>query len=263
MGPALFHRHPDHVLYELVSAVRDERLPVTQGIGILIFPADGLQSGFCDLVEVQGLFHQLISLDELDGRPVGGQPHRIGSVMDQLPHPMMDLVGIVVVEVVGLYRNSHVHLLMSDAEHLPHILTRAGRDRDDRYAKGLGEPCHIDLIPVLLHLVHKVERNDHRPLQLQKLGREIQIALDVGGVYNIDDGVGFFSHDEIPGHDLLHGVGRERVDARQVHNGDILTVYLSPALFFLHRNTGPVAHILVGPGQRIKERGLAAIGVSH
>ena len=56
--------------------------------------------------------------------------------------------------------------------------------------RALDSPRHVDVVAVLLHLVHKVERYDHRPLQLQKLGGQVEVALNVGGVDDVDDGVG-------------------------------------------------------------------------
>ena len=66
----------------------------------------------------------------------------------------------------------------------------------------------------------------------------------------------------VPGHGLLQGVGGQRIDAGQVSDGD-LAVLFQLALFFLHGDTGPVAHILVGAGQGVEQRGLAAVGVAR
>jgi hypothetical protein len=39
-------------------------------------------------------------------------------------------------------------------------------------------------------LVHKIDRHDHRALQLQKLDRQIHVAFQIGGVHDVDDRVG-------------------------------------------------------------------------
>jgi uncharacterized protein YlaN (UPF0358 family) len=39
--------------------------------------------------------------------------------------------------------------------------------------------------------------------QLYELQREIEVALDVGGVDDVDYAVGLLVADEVPGHDLL------------------------------------------------------------
>ena len=70
-------------------------------------------------------------------------------------------------------------------------------------------------------------------------------------------------HHKVTGHNLLHGVGGEGVDAGQVHNGHVPAIHMGHALLLLHRHAGPVAHILVGPGEGVEEGGFAAVGVAH
>ena len=194
---------------------------------------------------------------------MGGQAGGVGPVVDQLPHPMVDGVGVVVVEVVGLHRHPHMHLVVGHLQQRLDILPRPGGDGDDGHPQSPRQPLQIDFVPPLLYLVHKVEGDDHGPLQLQKLGRQIQVPLNVGGVDDIDDGVGVLPHNEVPSHDLLHGVGGQRIDARQVHHRHRLAVHLRPALLLLHRHTGPIAHILVGAGEGVEEGGFAAVGIAH
>ena len=257
------HRKLDHILEEAVAAVGHQGLPVAQGIGPLVLPADGLQLLPLRVCQVQGLLHQGVPLQQLDRRPVGGQAGGVGPVVDQLPHPVVDGMGVIVVEVVGLHRHPHMHLVVGHLQQRPDILPRPGGDGDDGHPQSPGQPLQINLVPPLFYLVHKVEGDDHRPLQLQKLGRQIQVSLDVGGVDDIDDGVGVLPHDEVPGHNLLHGVGGQGIDARQVHHRHRLAVHLGPALFLFHRHAGPIAHILVGAGEGVEERGLAAVWIAH
>ena len=70
--------------------------------------------------------------------------------------------------------------------------------------------------------------------------------------------VGLLVEDEVPGDDLLLGVGPEGVDARQVHHRAVL---LPPDLtgLLVHRDAGEVAHVLVGAGEGVEEGGLAAV----
>ena len=110
VGLSLHHRRAHHLLDELIPAVGDEGLPVAQDIGALIVPADGLQLFLGPAVQAQGLLHQGISLDELDGGPVSGQAHLVGLVVDELTNLVVDAVGVVVVEGVGLHRHTDVHL---------------------------------------------------------------------------------------------------------------------------------------------------------
>ena len=156
-----------------------------------------------------------------------------------------------------------MHLPVGHPQQLVQILPRPGGDRDHRHPQLVGQLGKVDLIPVPGHLVHEVQRHHHGPLQLQQLGGQVQVPLDVGGVHNVDDGVRPLAHDEVPGHDLLHGIGGQGVDAGQVHDGHRVAVHRGPTLLFLHRHPRPVAHVLVGAGQGVEQGGLAAVGVAH
>ena len=60
--------------------------------------------------------------------------------------------------------------------------------------------------PVLPDLVHHVERDDDRHADLHELQRQVEVALDVGGVHDVDDTIRLFLDEKIPGDDLLAGV---------------------------------------------------------
>lgn len=68
---------------------------------------------------------------------MGGNPGGIGPVVNQLAHLVVDEVGIVVVEIVGLNGHTHMHLLMGDAQQLLNILPGAGRNGHHGYAQEL------------------------------------------------------------------------------------------------------------------------------
>ena len=194
---------------------------------------------------------------------MSGQAGGIGVVVEQLPHPVVDVVGKGVIQVVGLYGAAQVHLPVGGVEQFLQPLPGAGGDGDHWDAQLLGQPLHIDLVPPFGHLVHKVQGQHRGPLQLQQLDGKVQVALQVGGIHDVDDAVRGLPDDEIPGDDLLHGVGRQGVDARQVHDGQGLVAQTGGALLLLHRHSGPVAHILVRAGQGVEEGGLAAVGVAR
>jgi len=81
-------------------------------------------------------------------------------------------------------------------DELVNALVLCRRDRHDGNAEGSLEPVDIDGPTVGGHLVHHVERNDHRYVKLHELKREIEVALDVGGVEDVDDRVGLVIEDE-------------------------------------------------------------------
>ena len=124
-----------------------------------------------------------------------------------------------------------------------------------------GKLLHVDLIAVLLHDVHHIDSHHHRDPQLGQLGGEVQVALQVGAVHDIEDGIGALTQQVVPGHHLLQSIRRKGIDAGQVGDGHALVLF-QPAFFLFHRYAGPVAHKLVGAGQCVKKRRFSAIGVA-
>ena len=66
---------------------------------------------------------------------------------------------------------------------------------------------------------------------------------------------------KIAGDDLLTGIGGQAVDARQVGDGS-LGMAADDAVLAVHRHTREVADVLVGSGQLVKKRRLAAVLVA-
>ena len=194
---------------------------------------------------------------------MSGDTFFIGPVMDEFADTVVDGVGEVVIEVVRLHGESRVHLLMGLLDQTVDVYVVPGGDGYHRYAQTGGQPSAVDHIPLFLHLVHKVHRQHHRPLQLQKLHGEVQIPLQIGGVHDVDDGVGLFAENEFPGNHFLHGVGGQGIDARQVYHRERDVPQLCLPLLLLYRHSGPVAHVLIGPGEGVEQRGLPAVGVAH
>jgi len=102
---------------------------------------------------------------------------------------------------------------------------------------------HIDAVSFRLRFVDDVERHHHRDAQLHELHRQVEIALQVGGVHHVDDQIGTLVDQVVAGDDLLLGIGGKRVGAWQVHQTDISAPMLEGRFFLLHRDTGPVTHM--------------------
>ena len=125
-----------------------------------------------------------------------------------------------------------------------------------------GQLLCIDLIAVLPHDIHHVDGNDDRNTQLGQLRGQIQIALQIRAINNVEYGVGPLVDQIIARHHFLQRVWRERIDAGQIRNGDIRVLF-ELAFLFLHGYAGPVANKLVRSGQRIEQCGLTAVWVAR
>ena len=135
------------------------------------------------------------------------------------------------------------------------------RDLEHGHAEALGELGGVDLVSALGKKVAHVQADDDRAAGLEHLRGEVEVALEVGHVDEVDEGVGALIDDVVAGHDLLGGVGRKRVDAGQVDEGDVL-VGAPLGLLLLDGDAGPVADVAVRAGKLVEERGLAAVRVA-
>ena len=140
--------------------------------------------------------------------------------------------------------------------------TLQGGDLHHLAAQLTGQLLGVDLVAVLADHIHHVDGDDHGDAQLGKLGGQVEVTLQIGAVDDVEDGVGPLTDQVVTGHHFLQRVGRQGVDAGQVHDDHIL-VLLQLAFLLLHGNTGPVTNKLVRARQRIEQRGLTAVRVAR
>ena len=125
-----------------------------------------------------------------------------------------------------------------------------------------GQLCHIDLVTGLAHHVHHVDGHHHRDAKLGKLRGQVKVALQVGTVDDVQNGIRALVDQVVTGHHFLQRIGRKGINAGQVHD-DYVFMLFELALFLFHGNAGPVAHELVGPCQSIEQRGFSAVGIAR
>ena len=136
------------------------------------------------------------------------------------------------------------------------------RDLHDLAAELPRELRGLEMVAVFPDDVHHVDGHDDRNAKLGELCGEVEISLQIRAVNDVEDGVRALADQIISRHDLLERVRRQRIDAGQVHDDDIIMLF-EPALLFFDRDARPVADELVRAGQGVKERRLAAVRVAR
>ena len=136
------------------------------------------------------------------------------------------------------------------------------RDLHHPAAQLTGKLGAVQPVSVLPHHIHHVDGHHHGDAQLHQLRGEVQVALQVCAVDDVQDDVRPLPDQVVPGHDFLQRVGRQAVDPRKIGDRHAL-VSLQPALFFLHRHARPVAHKLVGAGQCIEQGRLSTVRITR
>ena len=116
---------------------------------------------------------------------------------------------------------------------------------------------------MLLSHVKHIEHHNHRYLHLNELSRQIQVALQGGCVRHINHQVYLFPHNIPSGNLLFHGIRSQAVNSRQIHQAHRFSLKPVCTLFLFHRHPGPVGNFKLCPCVIVKQRGFAAIRVSH
>ena len=171
-----------------------------------------------------------------------------------------------VVRAVAKVLAQGLFLVLGDVDGVLHqfvhaLVLRRG-DRHHGHAQHAFHAVDVHRAAVAPHFVHHVQGHHHGHVHFQQLHGQVQVALDVSGVHNVDDGLGLLFQHEVPAHQLLAGIGRHGVNARQVGNQGVV-VAAHRAVLAVHRHAGEVAHVLVGAGKLVEQGGLAAVLVTH
>ena len=214
--------------------------------------------------------HGRVALDELGRGKACGKPRLLGIGLHDV-HCRVDALvqgaGLLVL-VVGM-AEVHTPRRFAETRHMQGVfhklvdaLVLGGRNGDDGNAKLALELVDEHRSAVGAYLVHHVEGEHHGDSELHELHGEIHVALDVGGIHDVDDTVGARVKQEIARDDLLAGIGRQRVHARKVgHRG--VGMVADGAIFAVDRDAGEIAHMLVGTGELVEEGRLAAVLVTY
>lgn len=144
---------------------------------------------------------------------------------------------------------------------LADTLVLCRRNRNHGHAKLALEQVNVDGAAIFRDLVHHVKGNDHRPIEFHELEGEVKIALDIGGVDDVDNRIGLRIKNELTAYDFLSRIRRERVDARQVGDRH-LGVVADLAIFTINRYAREIAHMLIGASKAVEQRCLAAVLVA-
>ena len=258
LGRSLGHALVDNVGNHAIALAGDDGLGVVVAVlfalGDQLLHASGLLLGKVD--ELAGVRIALKQLDSVVATLVGGNARR--QVVLDVVQNVLDRGIELVLRHLALGSSGLLDLL----KELGNALVLKSRDHHDRAAELLGKLVRVNLVAVFLHEVGHVEGHDHGQAGLDDLKCQVQIALKVGRVDNLDDHIGLAAHEVVARALLLGAVGGKRVDAGEVRNRDVL-VTQELGFLFLNRDAGPVANVAVGAGDQVEKRGLAAVGVTR
>ena len=242
----------------IVAFGRDDALDIVVELVLHLF-ADGLDRFKLGIAEPHGGDGALLALEQLDGEPARGC--RRYAVAQDAFYFRNSLLHLRVKGHLGLGGLAGPRGLEGGLHELGHAVPSERRRLHDGTAQPLREAVHVDLVTAFLHEIHHVERHHDRHPQVEDLRGQVQVALKVRRVHQVHDDVGAAVQQVVARHDLLRGVRRQRVHARQVRDDHVLVARVLPFLL-LDGHARPVANVLAGTGQVVEHRRLAAVRVA-
>ena len=131
-------------------------------------------------------------------------------------------------------------------------------NRHHRDPEHFFHPVDVHRTAVAPHFVHHVQRQHHRHVQLHELKSQVQIALQIRCVGDVDDALRLLLQNIFPGDHFLLCVGRKGVNPRQVRH---LSAGLSAddAGALVDRHPREIPDVLVCAGELVEQRRLAAV----
>ena len=200
-------------------------------------------------VQGQRVHHPLVTLHQFRGGEANRDPGRFGVVVDQMHdrvkaamHRAAVIVHITEISPAGFFLIlGHMQRMTRQFIHTLVFGCGNGDHRDTQHGLHL---INADRPAIAPYLVHHIQRQHHRNIQLQQLHGQIQVALNIGGIHNIDDACRLLIDDKLPGDDLLIGIRRHGIDAGQICELRI-GIFPDGAALAVHCHAREVAHMLI------------------
>ena len=111
-------------------------------------------------------------------------------------------------------------------------------------------------------IVH-IQGNDHRVVHVDQFCRQVEVALQVGGVHDIDNHIRIVVFQIGPDIPFLGGIGRKGVGSRQVYDIERIASMHERSRLGIDGDSRIIAYVFFGAGSHIEQRGFSAIGIAY
>ncbi len=181
-----------------LSIIADDRLQVRP------HPPDALQQVLAARdVALNVRAHLLIVLEQLQRHPARGHAREPARSV----HDLRDLADVALklppVAHIARREPSLARNRDRDLQQVLHALGLAGHRSDHRHAEQCAEQLSVDRAAHRFGHVHHVQRDDDRHAKLDELRGQVEVALEVRGVHDVNDHVGPLVNDEVARDDFL------------------------------------------------------------
>ena len=201
----------------------------------------------------------LIILQQLDGEVTGRVALADGIICLQIFLDMLDavlyLMSVVDVDMAIVSAGIFLAFVEFDdgLEELIHASTIGEDGRNHRDTEEFAQFVVVDVIATLFGFIKHVEGTDHADVHVYQLGGEIEVALQVAGIDDIDHDIRRML-DELLAHiKLFRRIGRKRIGARQIYQVEMIAVVFSFAHLGIYGYSAIVAHTFVSTRCKVEQ----------
>ena len=207
----LYHRLMAKLLYEAESHIRDGCRSVQTSF-LFHLADDVLQHILFVFRKFKSLQYQRIAFNQFGRCKSGRYASQFCMILNQVHYTVKAPVNCAPVFVfVTEIGSARLFLILSDMQSMSYKLVDTfilcGRNRHHRYAQHVFHFVYMYSSAVAAYLVHHVQRQYHRRVQLHELHGQIKVSFDIGGIHYVDDACRLLVENELSRHYLLAGVG--------------------------------------------------------
>ena len=178
--------------------------------------------------------------------------------------PFLDFRGYLGVDVAVFV--DEVHPLIDvddDMEQEVDTTPTLENRRYHRHTEKLTQFVEVDVVAPALGFIIHIECADHTHIHVYQLCGEIEVALQVARIDDIDHHVGGRFY-ELSAHvEFFRAIGRQRICSWQVDKAELIPLVLRATFLRVHSHARVVAHSLMSAGGEIEQGCLATIGISY
>ena len=171
-------------------------------------------------------------------------------------------MSVVDVQVAGLAANPLIDL-DDGTEEVLHAFAALERRGHHRHTEKGAECLHIDVVATPLELVVHIQGTHHTQVHIEELCGEVEVALKVAGINDIDDHVGHLLLQVFADIKLLGRIAGQGIGAGQVNEIELIAEHRGMGLGGVDGDAAVVAHTSVGSAGKIEERRLTAVGIAY
>ena len=164
---------------------------------------------------------------------------------------------------VGIQEVQSLIHINNNVEKQFHATARGECSRNHRHAEQFAELGIVYVVATLLRLVKHVQGAHHTQVHVYELCGEIEVALQVARVDDVDYHVGRMLDNLLAYVEFFGRVCRKRICAGQVDDIELVALECGVSHLCVNGHARVVADTLVCSACKVEERGLAAIGVAH